>query len=84
MHHRRERTEQILAQLMAKQGKIDVYDDVYVGSNYLEAVQDGKIKPHDVVVQVSLDGARSFSETKSQIVGCTFMSSMIFLPIFAI
>ena len=58
MKHRRKRTDEIFAHLEANNFEIDVYDDVYTGSDYLEAVASGKIKPDDIMLQLSLDGAQ--------------------------
>ena len=52
MHHLCEWTEQIIAHLINNDGQINVYDDIYVGSNYLEAVINGEIKPEDIMLQV--------------------------------
>ncbi len=65
MHHRRQRTEQIIAHLTNSNGQIDVYDDIYIGSDYLEAVVNGEIKPHDIMLQISLDGAQLFRDKDS-------------------
>jgi hypothetical protein len=64
MHHRRQRTEDILAKYQATK-VIDMYDDVYTGSDYLRAVLSGKLKPDDVMVQVSIDGAQLFRNKES-------------------
>ena len=65
MHHCCEWTEQIHACLRAKQGEINVYNDIYVGSGYLEAVENGEIKLEDIMLQVSLDGAQLFRDKES-------------------
>lgn len=65
MHYRQKRTDEILAHLRANGYQIDVYDDIYIGSDYLDAVESGKIKPGDIVVQISLDGAQLFRDKES-------------------
>ena len=65
MHHRCEQTEQILAHLKAKQGEIDVYNNIHIGSDYLEAVKNGEIKPEDIMLQISLNGAQLFRDKES-------------------
>jgi len=46
-------------------GLIDVYDDFCKGTNYLEAVQRGDIKPNDIVLMISLDGAQLYESKES-------------------
>ena len=58
MQHRQKRTDEILDCLKDNDFEIDVYDDVYTGRDYLEAVASGKIKPDDIMLQLSLDGAQ--------------------------
>ena len=65
MKHRRKRTDEIFAHLEANNFEIDVYDDVYTGSDYLEAVASGKIKPDDIMLQLSLDGAQLCRDKES-------------------
>ncbi|KAG2076100.1 hypothetical protein BDR04DRAFT_1133197 [Suillus decipiens] len=50
-------TQQILAQLRATQ-TIPVIDDIAMGQDILGVVLDGDIKPNDIVLMVSLDGAQ--------------------------
>jgi len=50
---------------VANGNKILVYDDVYCGSDYLKAVMEGRIKPDDVMIQISLDGAQLFQNKQS-------------------
>ena len=41
------------------------YDDVFCGSDYLEAVERGKIGDHDTVVMFSINGAQLYHNKKS-------------------
>ena len=57
IRHWSERTQQIIDELQ-RTGKIAEYDDIYQGSDYLCAVNEGKITPNDVVLLLSIDGAQ--------------------------
>ncbi|KIJ09554.1 hypothetical protein PAXINDRAFT_17364 [Paxillus involutus ATCC 200175] len=46
-------------------GEIPVVDDVTMGWDYLGAVLDGDIKPDDVVLMVSMDGAQLYDSKAS-------------------
>ncbi|THH32143.1 hypothetical protein EUX98_g2045 [Antrodiella citrinella] len=45
--------------------QIGVYDDVYHGSEYIEAVRRGDIKDDDMVLMMSLDGAQLYEKKQS-------------------
>ena len=42
-----------------------MYDDLFCGSDYLEAVENGYINDHDTVVMFSVDGAQLYRNKKS-------------------
>jgi hypothetical protein len=42
-----------------------VFDDIFCGSDYLDAVEEGKIKDYDTVVMLSIDGAQLYRNKKS-------------------
>ena len=42
-----------------------VYDDIFCGSDYLDAVQNGDINDYDTVVMLSIDGAQLYRNKKS-------------------
>jgi hypothetical protein len=42
-----------------------VYDDIFCGSDYLEAVENGEINDEDMVVMLSIDGAQLFRSKQS-------------------
>jgi tnp2 family transposase len=46
-------------------GKIKEYCDTTCGRDYLEAIKAGRIKDHDVLVQLSLDGAQLYHNKNS-------------------
>ena len=64
MRHRTRETQKILDAL-----EINVeqqsWDDVYSGSDYLEAVRAGKIGPDDMVLMKSIDGAQLYQSKQS-------------------
>ncbi|KAG1882568.1 hypothetical protein F4604DRAFT_1879305 [Suillus subluteus] len=64
MRYLHERTQQILAQLRATQ-TIPVIDDIAMGQDYLGVVLDRDIKPNDIVLMVSLDGAQLYESKQS-------------------
>jgi hypothetical protein len=58
MRYRDSRTQQIFEELERNNGELHSYDDFLHGHDYLEAVADGRIKPGDVVLMFSMDGAQ--------------------------
>ncbi|KIJ14028.1 hypothetical protein PAXINDRAFT_79868 [Paxillus involutus ATCC 200175] len=64
MQYLHERTQQVLEHLR-ETGEIPVIDDVVMGWDFLGAVLDGDIKPDDIVVMVSLDGAQLYQSKES-------------------
>lgn len=66
MHYRREKTAEILA-TMDEDGNLDipVYEDLFHGKDYLDAVSRGDIKEHDVVVIGSIDSAQLYRSKHS-------------------
>ena len=63
MHYRQDKTRELLGQL--DRGEEFVYDDVFCGSDYLDAVKNNEIKDHDTVVMLSIDGAQLYRNKKS-------------------
>jgi len=59
MFHHSEHTQQIIDELQ-QTGKIAKYDDIYQGSNYLCAVNKGKITSNDMVLLLSINGAQLY------------------------
>lgn len=67
MHYRNRRTQQIFEEVARNGGVPDAYDDVITGRAYLEAVQQGRIKPEDMVLMMSLDGAQLYETKQSDV-----------------
>ena len=65
MMHRRIVTKRILEELQESNGIIPVYDDLYHGSEYLEACIRNDIKPDDTVMMGSMDGAQLYRDKQS-------------------
>jgi Transposase family tnp2 len=65
MRHRSERTKAIISHLETNNNTIDFYDDVYSGSDYLNAVFTNRIQDNDIMLQISLDGAQLFRDKES-------------------
>ena len=67
MCHCSEHTEQIIGELQ-RMGKIAEYDDIYQGSDYLRAVNKGKITSNDMVLLLSMGrGAATYRALKTTI-----------------
>ncbi|KIO04827.1 hypothetical protein M404DRAFT_142201, partial [Pisolithus tinctorius Marx 270] len=64
MDYLRRRTNEVIAEIRAMQ-QIPVLDDIVMGWDYIGAVLDGDIKPEDVVLMVSMDGAQLFDSKES-------------------
>ncbi|KAJ3501967.1 hypothetical protein NLJ89_g9101 [Agrocybe chaxingu] len=65
MEYRDQRTQGILEELDENNGRIPVYEDIYHGQEYLEAVARGDISPNDVVLMFSMDGAQLYDDKDS-------------------
>ena len=66
MHYQNHKTMAIHAEFNRNPGKpIDVYEDIYDGYQYLEAVKSGRIKEDDTLVLFSLDGAQLYRDKNS-------------------
>ena len=64
MDYLRRRTEEVLQQIQ-ETGSIPVVNDIAMGWDYLGAVLDGDIKPQDIVLMVSLNGAQLYDSKES-------------------
>ena len=62
MFYRRDKTREELNRTM---NGAYMYDDIFCGSDYLEAVKNGRIKDHDMVLMLSTDGAQLHRNKKS-------------------
>ena len=60
MKYHRKITAEIFKLLETNDGVLPFYNDYFFGSDYLEAVQNGQIQDHDVVLMLSLDGAQLY------------------------
>lgn len=65
MQHRRRRTREIFEDLRRHEGVQETYNDFLDGSDYLEAVMEGKIKDKDFVLMFSIDGAQLYRNKQS-------------------
>ncbi|KAG2738243.1 hypothetical protein P692DRAFT_201858104 [Suillus brevipes Sb2] len=65
MSYRNERTQQIFEEIRQNEGYVDAYEDILTGSAYLDAVRQGRIKPEDMVLMISIDGAQLFESKMS-------------------
>ncbi|PPQ87964.1 hypothetical protein CVT24_012954, partial [Panaeolus cyanescens] len=64
MGHRARETSKIMQSLIGPNatGIVEEYSDVYHGQDYLEAVHRGDIKPDDIVLMFSMDGAQLYRD----------------------
>ena len=63
MHYRRNKTKDLFRE--RDEGSTGDYDDILSGYAYLEAVEEGRIKDHDTVLMLSMDGAQLLRNKKS-------------------
>ena len=63
MSYRRNKTQEELS--LDRDADDYTYDDIFCGSDYLEAVENGDINDHDAVVMLSIDGAQLYRNKKS-------------------
>ena len=66
MKHRARRTAEIFEKLDENNGVLDEWDDIYCGTDYLDAVDRGDIQDRDIVLQLSIDGAQLFRDKASE------------------
>ncbi|KAH7888270.1 hypothetical protein F5I97DRAFT_1942431 [Phlebopus sp. FC_14] len=64
MQYLQKRTREILHHIR-EHGEVPDIDDVAMGWDFLGAIIDGDIQPHDAVVMVSLDGAQLYQSKES-------------------
>jgi hypothetical protein len=65
IRYRERRTKEIFEELQRNAGRLDAYNDFLHGRDYLEAVADGRIKPEDMVLMFSVDGAQLYRNKAS-------------------
>lgn len=67
MAYRRERTAKLKSRVRQPDGtyNIETYEDYIDGSDYLDAVEQGKIGENEVLVVLSIDGAQLYEKKKS-------------------
>src|SRR5258708_2250768 len=65
MHYHERATGEILEYARMRGEKVKEYNDTTCGRDYLEAVEAGRIKDHNVLVQLSLDGAQLYHDKDS-------------------
>ncbi|KAK2459237.1 hypothetical protein APHAL10511_008745 [Amanita phalloides] len=65
MRYRQRCTDAIISELSKSHGVINVYDDIYTGSDYLGCVERKEICPGDMVLLFSIDGAQLYRSKKS-------------------
>jgi len=58
-------TAEIIEELKHNDGLLDSYDDFLHGTEYLRAVESGRIKSGDMVVMFSMDGAQLYRNKQS-------------------
>ena len=63
MHYRRNKTQELLEK--RDQGELFVLNDIFCGSDYLDAAENETIKDRDMVVMLSIDGAQLYRNKKS-------------------
>jgi hypothetical protein len=65
MRYREKRTQEIIDELNCNNGFLNHYDDIFCGEAYLNAVQHGEIKPGDMILMLSIDGAQLYESKAS-------------------
>ena len=63
MFYRRNKTQDVLR--ARDQGEYFIYDDIFCGSDYLDAFENGEVNDYDTVVMLSMDGAQLYRNKKS-------------------
>ncbi|THH29105.1 hypothetical protein EUX98_g5083 [Antrodiella citrinella] len=65
LRYRAELTEKILKELRDNNGKISMYEDVFYGSEFIQSVTSGQLKPDDMCLMLSIDGCQRYEYKQS-------------------
>lgn len=65
MKHRRKLNAKLAELLRDNNGSLPTVDDYFYGSDYIEAVRDGRIQENDMVLMLSFDGAQLYRNKQS-------------------
>lgn len=65
MKHRRKLNAKLAELLRDNNGSLPTIDDYFYGSDYIEAVRDGRIQENDMVLMLSFDGAQLYRNKQS-------------------
>jgi hypothetical protein len=65
MRHRSVETRAVLENLRNNGNEINTWEDIYHGTEYLDAVRNGRIKENDMVLLMSIDGAQLYQSKES-------------------
>ncbi len=65
MHYCERATGEILEYAQMHGGKVKEYNNMTCSCDYLEAIEAGRIKDHDVLMQLSLNGAQLYHNKDS-------------------
>lgn len=68
MRYCERRTQEIFDELQQMDGIKPNFHDIFDGSNYLQAVHNGRIKDNNITLMFSVGGAQLY-KTKAQTVG---------------
>ncbi|EIW74217.1 hypothetical protein CONPUDRAFT_67828 [Coniophora puteana RWD-64-598 SS2] len=60
MRYRETKTNRVFHRINIEGRQIDVYEDIFDGDQYIQAVRDGRIRPGDPVLMFSIDGAQLY------------------------
>jgi hypothetical protein len=65
MKYRRKLNEKLAELLHDNNGSLPTFNDYFYGSDYIEAVRDGRIQENDMVLMLSFDGAQLYRNKQS-------------------
>ncbi|KZT23109.1 hypothetical protein NEOLEDRAFT_1031232, partial [Neolentinus lepideus HHB14362 ss-1] len=65
MRYRQRRTEEIFQEIADNDGEVINFDDIFCGSDYLEACAAGKITNDDILLLFSADGCQLYEKKAS-------------------
>ena len=67
MFYRWDKTQELLRECEETDAPPGVFDDILCGDSYQELVHEGKIRKHDSVLMMSIDGAQLYESKKSDV-----------------
>ena len=67
MFYQWDKTQELLRECEETEAPPGVFDDILCGNSYQELVHEGKIRKHDSILMMSIDGVQLYESKKSDV-----------------